>query len=122
MMMTLQDMVDEVRDGLETKLRVRGRSLEAQIRKAGRLLPRGVQKDATYLAQSIALTEHPKLARMVDMPKASRAHRNVLSYLEGTDMAAQRRGMALNIAAAVVFALLVTGGLVLFVLVQRGFV
>jgi len=122
MMMTLQEMVDEVRDGLEAKLRMRGRSLEVQIRKAGRLLPRGIRKDATYLAQSVAMTDHPKLARMVDLSKASRAHRNVLAYLEGTNMVAQRRGMALNIVAAITFALLVTAGLVLFVLVQRGFV
>lgn len=120
--MTLQHMVDEVREGLKDKLRVRGRSLGAQVRKADRLLPRRVRSDATYLAQAVGLVDNPKLARMVDMPKARQAHRNVLAYLEGVDMTAQRRGMALSIVASIGFALLVTGILVLFVLVQRGFV
>jgi len=122
MMLTVQDMVDEVRDALDSKLRVRGPSLEAQIRKAGRLLPRRVRRDAMFLAQCVGLAANPKLARMIDMPRAKHAHRNVLAHLEGVDMMAQRRGMALNIIASIAFALLVTGGLVLFVLVQRGLV
>ena len=119
---TLQQMVDEVREGLDDKLRMRGRSLDAQVRKAGRLLPRGVRHDATYLAQAVVLADNPKLARMVDMAKASRAHRNVMDFLEGYDLDARRRTTALNLVTSIAFALLVTGLLVLFVLVQRGFV
>ncbi len=119
--LTLQQMVGEVRAGLDRKLRVRGRSLEAQIRKAGRLLPRAIKRDATYLARALPLAGNPKLARMVDMEKARQAHRNVLAFLEGIDLAAQRRTAALNLLASIAFALLVTGSLLLFVLVQRGF-
>ncbi len=120
--MTLQQMVDEVQAALESKLRVRGRSLDAQIRKAGRLLPRRVRGDATYLAQAVALSENPKLQRMVDMARAKLAHRRVLDFVEGIDLGARRRTAALNMIASIAFALLVTGALLLFVLVQRGFV
>ena len=120
--MSLQEMAEDVRAGLESKLRVRGRSLQAQIRKAGRLLPRHVRRDATYLAQGAELATNPKLAKMVDMAKARQAHRKVLAYLDTVDIAAQRRDAALQLAASIAFALLVTAGLVVFVLWQRGFI
>ena len=121
MALTLQQMVDEIRPLFEQKLRVRGRSLGAQVRKAGRLLPRSAKRDAHYLAQALALAENPKLARMVDMAKAKQAHRNVMTFLDEIDLGARRGTAALKMITSIVFALLVTGILVLFVLVQRGF-
>lgn len=120
--MTVQDMVAELQEAFSDKLRLRGRTLEVQIRKAGRKLPRAVRRDATYLAQAVTLLDNPKLARMVDMTRAGKAHRNVLAYVETVDVGAERREVALGVAASVAFALLVTAGLVLVVLVQRGFV
>jgi len=122
MAMDLQQMVDEVSEALADKLRVRGGSLDAQIHRAGRLLPRRVRQDATYLAQGITLVQNPKLAKMFDMAKARKAHRNVLAHIDTVDMGAQRRDAALNLVASIAFALLVTGCLLLFVLWQRGFV
>lgn len=119
---TLQQMVDEVRAAMETQLRVRGKSLDAQIRKAGRLLPRRVRHDATYLAQGATLAENPKLSKMIDMAKAQKAHRSVLAYLDSVDIGAQRRDAALNLVASIAFALLVTGVLLVFVLWARGFI
>lgn len=122
MTLTLQQMVDEVREGLAKALRVRGSSLDVQIRKAGRRLPRAVRDDATYLAQTVGLAGNPKLAKMIDMQKAQRAHARVLAFLQTVDVGAARRNTALQIAASIALALLVTGVLLLFVLVQRGFV
>ena len=122
MTLTMHQMVDEVRAALAEKLRVRGRSLAVQVRKAGRRLPRAVRRDAVYLVQTIGLVDNPKLARMIDMRRAQLAHRNILVFLETVDVAAERRGIALQIAASIALALLVTGLLLLFVLVQRGFV
>ncbi|WP_168769179.1 hypothetical protein [Yoonia maricola] len=118
----MQQMVDEVREAMESDLHVRGRSLEVQIRKAGRLLPRRVRQDATYLAQGVAVAANPKLARMVDMAKARQAHRRIVAYLGTVDIGAQRRNAALNLVASIAFALLMTGVLLLFVLWQRGFI
>ncbi len=122
MKLTLQQMVDEVRAGLQEKLRVRGRSLEAQIKRAGRQLPRRVRGDATYLAQALLLSENPKLLRMVDMAKARQAHQNVLAFLKTIDLTARRWTAFLSVIASIAFGLLVTGGLLLFILWARGFV
>ena len=122
MTLTMHQMVDEVRAALADKLRVRGRSLAVQVHKAGRRLPRAVRRDAVYLVQTIGLVDNPKLARMIDMRRAQLAHRNILAFLETVDVAAERRGIALQIAASIALVLLVTGLLLLFVLVQRGFV
>ncbi len=112
----------EISTLLEDKLRVRGKTLAAQLRKAGRRLPRGVRRDATFIVQSSVLTDNPKLARMVDSKKLRQAHRNVVSHLEKVDLSQQRRTAALNMIASIAFAILFTAVLVLFVLVQRGFV
>ena len=122
MALTMHQMVDEVRAGLADKLRVRGRSLAVQVRKAGRRLPRAVRRDAVYLVQTVGLADNPKLARMIDMARAQAAHRNILQFLQTVDVAAERRGIALQIIASTALAILVTGILLLIVLVQRGFV
>ena len=122
MALTMHQMVDEVRAALADKLRVRGRSLAVQVRQAGRRLPRAVRRDAVYLVQTVGFAANPKLARMIDMRRAQAAHRNILLFLETVDVAAERRGLALQIAASIAFAILVTGILLLYVLVQRGFV
>jgi hypothetical protein len=119
---TLEQMVDEVREGLQSALQVRGKSLEVQVRRAGRRLPRSIRSDAAYLAQSVGLAQNPKLAKMIDMSRVQRAHAAVLAHLETIDLASERKTAALNMIASIAFALLVTGVLVLFVLVQRGFV
>lgn len=118
----MHQIVDEVRAALADKLRVRGRSLAVQVRKAGRRMPRSVRRDATYLVQTIGLADNPKLARMIDMRRAQAAHRNILLFLDTVDVAAERRALGLQIAASIALAILVTGILLLYVLVQRGFV
>ncbi len=105
---TIEQMVAEVRAGLRAKLGLRDKTLAAQLRKGGRLLPRYVRRDATYLAQILPLAANPKLVRMIDQAKARQAHRNVLAYLDTIDLAAQRRNAALNMVASVAFGLLAT--------------
>jgi hypothetical protein len=122
MALTMPQMVEEVRAGLADKLRVRGRSLAVQVRKAGRRLPRAVRRDAVYLVQTVGLADNPKLARMIDMARAQAAHRNILQFLQTVDVAAERRGIALQIIASIALAILATGILLLIVLVQREFV
>ena len=69
----LQSQVDEIRKLMETRLRIRGKTLAQQVRKAGRLLPRNMRRDATYLVQAETVMAHPKLSRMVDGAKAHHA-------------------------------------------------
>lgn len=119
---TIEQMVAEVRAGLRAKLGLRGKTLAAQLRNGGRLLPRYVRHDATYLAQIAPLADNPKLARMIDQAKARQAHRSVLDHLDGIDLAAARRDGALNMVASIAFGLLVTLVLTIVVLWWRGFI
>ncbi|WP_394179278.1 hypothetical protein [Yoonia maritima] len=122
MVHTIEQQVAEIRGLLETKLRVRGPSLAAQVRKAGRALPRAVRRDLAFMVQSADLVKNPKLARMVDPQRAERAHRNTVAYLNTVDAREQRITAVINVAASIALAVLVTAAVVLYVLVQRGFV
>ena len=122
MAMTLDHIVTDVREGLATRLRVRGKTLAVQLHKAGRRLPRHVRRDLSYLVEAQKLATHPKLAARVDVRRATLARRNILAHLETVDLAAERWTMVLGVVASIAFAILVTGIILLFVLVQRGFV
>ena len=115
-------MVDEVHGTFAEKLGLRGRTLDRQIRKAGRLLPRTVRRDAVFLSQCLTVADNPKLAKMYDMNRATEAHANIMAYLDTIDPAAERRARAMSLFASIAFALLVTAGLVIFVLSRRGFI
>ncbi|WP_458791080.1 hypothetical protein [Yoonia sp. MH D7] len=104
---------------MEMRLRVRGKTLDAQVRKAGRLLPRSMRRDATYLAQAATVMNHPKLVRMVDKTKAKQAHGRLLRFLLATDPKDRAKGMLLNLLGSMAFIAIVVFIAVVFVMVQR---
>jgi hypothetical protein len=118
----IEQNIADIRALLETKLRVRGASLSVQIRKARRLLPRSVRSDLIYLVETAELSQNPKLLRMVDTARVARAHRNAVAFLEGVDLREQRITGFINVVATIALAILVTVALVIYVLVQRGYV
>ena len=107
---------------MASRLRVRGRTLEAQVRKAGRLLPKSVRRDATYLAQAATLMDHPKLSMMIDGAKATTAHARLVEFLASVDPKDRAKGQVLNFLGAVSLGLIVLFVLVIWILVQRGIV
>lgn len=76
----LQTQVDEIRDLMATRLRVRGRTLARQVQKAGRLLPKAERRAAVYLAQAETIMAHPKLSRMVDATKATKDYARLAEF------------------------------------------
>ncbi|KJZ19608.1 hypothetical protein [Loktanella sp. S4079] len=118
----VEQKVTELSALLEEKLRVRGSSFATQVRKAGRTLPRHIRRDMKYLIESAELVQNPKLARMVNEARVERAHRNAVAYLNSVDPWERRKTTILNITASVAFVLIVVGALLLYVLVQRGYV
>tara|TARA_R110002167_G_scaffold362650_1_gene582015 strand:- start:13447 stop:13818 length:372 start_codon:yes stop_codon:yes gene_type:complete len=118
----LQTQVDEIRQLMETHLRIRGKTLEQQVRKAGRLLPRALRRDATYLAQAATVMQHPKLARMVDRVKATSAHARLAQFLKSVDPKDRAKGRLLAWLGSLAFAFLVGVIITVVVLVQRGIV
>jgi hypothetical protein len=93
----LDTQIEELRALLRTRLSIRGKTLPAQIRKAGRLLPRAVRRDATFLAEAQAMMQNPKLARMVDPAKLDLAHKSVVTFLESVDPKERRKDRLLGL-------------------------
>ena len=117
---SLIDQIDDLRDMMARRLRVRGRTFEAQVRKAGRSLPKAVRRDAVYLAQAEQLAQHPKLSMMVDAEKAAKAHSNVSTFLNGIDPRDRAKGRILNWLGSIAFVLIVAFVLAIWIMVDRG--
>lgn len=111
---------DAIRVLIEERLRIRARTLDLQLRKAGRSIPKSVQRDAHYLAQAGVLTQNPKLARMIDATKADRAYANVTAYLKTVDPGARRKDAVLRTTAVIALNLLLISGVTIWYLWWRG--
>ncbi|MBQ2260607.1 MAG: hypothetical protein II336_04495 [Loktanella sp.] len=114
--------VEKIRALLDQRLGVRARTFEAQVRKARRLLPRGLRRELVYFAQAQALADNPKLQRMIDRARLEAAYTNAVYFLERADIGQRRRTAALGVAASIAFGLLITAIVVLVVVVQRGLI
>ena len=123
--MTPQDLAPltaDIRALLEARLRVRGATLDKQIHRAGRLLPRKVRAEAAFLAQASTLVQNPKLARMISADRVGRAHLAVSRYLLSVDPKERAKTKALNYAGFIAFNALVLSGVIIAILVWRGIV
>ncbi|MFG5383084.1 hypothetical protein [Yoonia sp. R2-816] len=118
----LPTYIEEIRTLMETQMWVKGRDLRAQTRRAGRRLPRRIRRDLKFLIDAEKINANPKLGRMVDDKRAARAHANIVAHLKAMNPRAALWTLVLNIAASVALALIVIFVVVLYVLVQRGFV
>ncbi|KIN61995.1 hypothetical protein Z946_851 [Sulfitobacter noctilucicola] len=99
--------VEAVKALLHAKFGIKQRPLSRMILKAGRRLPRRVQKQAQVLVEAERFGAHPKLARQMDGARVSQAYNVCVTYLDGIDVADRRKGRILGIAGAIVFNLLV---------------
>lgn len=118
----IETQIREISDLLGDKLGVKGKTLETQSRRIGRLLPKKLRRDVTYLAQAQVLSQNPKLLRMVDELKVRQAHRVLVDYLQTIDPADRRKGALLSALGIVVFNLLVVFVVLVAVLRWRGIV
>lgn len=118
---TIQQMADRVAALMEQKLRVGGKGLAVKVRKAGRRLPKNVRVAAEALAQAVEMAQSARLMHQIDMELVAEAYDICLKHLGGVDLADRRKGVAVGIAASVMFSLLAVAGLVLIVMRWRGF-
>lgn len=105
----------------EERLGLRGGSLDRQVRRAGRGLPRAIAREARYLAQAESLAANPRLWRQVDPVRLQAAHRIVCDHLRGIDPRERRKTRIIGVASSAAFNLLAVTALVLVVLVWRGY-
>lgn len=119
-MVSIEELAASIAKGIEEKLHVRGADLATQLRRAGRLMPRHVRRDAQAVADALPLAGNPKLARRIDLPRLEASERRVMAWLKTVDPNKRRVDLAFSVLGSVgfsVFAVLV--GLVA-VLVWRG--
>ena len=103
-------------------MRVKGRDLRQQMRRAGRRLPRRQRRDLAYLIETEKIAQNPKLGRMVNDDKVAKAHANLVQYLNALNPREAMWNTVLHITASIALVLIVTFVIVVYVLVQRGFV
>ena len=114
--------ISEIRILMEKQLRVKGRDLQQQTRRAGRRLPRKVRRDLAFLIKSEKIGQNPKLSRMLDNEKLRKAHANIVQHLEKLDPREALFNMILGIVASIALMLIVVFVVLLYVLVKRGYV
>jgi hypothetical protein len=119
---TVQQMADRVSQLLEERLRIRGATLAARLRSAGRRLPRKVREAGDALAEAVEMMQNPRLMHQVDDETVATAYDICVRHLTTINPAAARKGLILDMAARVAFALLVVAVLLVSVLYWRGFV
>lgn len=94
--------------------------LRTMLRRRGGALPRRQRKAAERLAALQQKAMVPRVARQIDTAPALRDHAEIVKYLRPLGAGRRWSNSATNIAAAVMFGLMLLGAVVLWVLVWRG--
>lgn len=119
---TVQQMADRVSELLGERLRVKGDTLEARLKKAGRRLPRKVRDAGAVLVQATQMIRNPKLLHLVDDAVVAEAYDICLRHLNTVNPNEAMKTLVLGIAAHIAFSLLVVGALVVATLYWRGLI
>ena len=122
MSMTDDHQLLELNGLLTDRLRVRGRNFSTKMHRARRLLPRHLRADARYLEWAAPILVHPKLSRMVDPTRLSRARSAVTAHLKTIDRKERRKEFWLNWAAFVAFIICLTAGVAIWISWSRGLI
>lgn len=117
----VEQLVERVFTLLREKLGVRGGSLEARVRRAGRILPRHVRVAARELVSADQMAQEPKMLLRLDPSRVSAAYETCTNHLEGIDEKALKSKAIFEFAATVIVQVLVIGAIALAVLHWRGF-
>jgi len=107
---------------IEERLGVRGRGLEAKLRRAGRRLPRWLRREASQLVEAERLMSHPKLMMQADPTALDRAFQHCETWLKTVDPAERRKSRILGFLGVNAANLLIVAGLFIAYLVWAGYV
>ena len=100
-------LIDTVRAALRDKEGIGGRNLAVALRKARHRLPRRIFRQGQILGRAEGMVGHPKLVLTLDHDALRKAGSEVLSYLEGIDVADRRKGWWLSLLGGLAFNILV---------------
>ncbi len=118
--MDLRAQSDHLARLMGERLDVTGNGFEARLAHAGKRLPRHIRADGRLVAEALALAEHPKLSRQIDQRRLKRACKRLERHLLSVDPWERRKAVLLNWLAGIAFALLVVGGIALWLMHRRG--
>ena len=113
---------DEVRNLIEQRLRIKGRTLEKALSRAGRLLPKWAHREGRYLAQAMQFNDHPKLRLMIDQAKVEKAHKALVAHLKTIDPSERRTTRILGVLGVISFNLILVVAAFVTFLIWRGYV
>lgn len=112
---------DEVQSLIEERLRIKGRTLETTLARAGRLLPKWAHREGRYLAQASQLMAHPKLRLMIDEAKAVKARDLLVAHLKDIDPKERRKTRVLGVLGVISFNLIIVFAALMAYLLWRGY-
>ncbi len=118
----VNEYADEVRNLIEERLRIKGRTLEKALTRAGRLLPNWAQREGRYLARATQFMDHPKLRLMIDEAKLKKAHGSLVAYLKSIDPVERRKTRILGTLGVISFNLILVATAFVSYLIWRDFV
>ena len=118
----VSQLVMQIYDLMGEKLRVKGASLRARVKKAGRLLPRSVRRAAGELIEAQDMAENPTLATRLDPDAVTKAHQTCLRYLKEIDPKAAKSRARYNFAALISAQFLLIVTLAITFMRWRGFI
>ena len=119
---TVEARAERVAKLIEERLGVRGRGLETKLRRAGRMLPNWVRREAERIVEARRLVQHPKLMRQTDPQALERAAERCERWLKSIDPWERRKDRILGFLAVNAFNLIVIAAAFVAFLVWRGYV
>ncbi len=96
--------------------------MEAQLRRAGRALPRNVRQAAKDMVDAERMSQEPKMLRHLDSQRVSAAYDICVVHLDGIDGKALKIKALFGFGATVIVQLAVIGAVFVAVLHWRGYI
>ena len=107
-----QTKIARLQQALADRMRLRGPTLERQLRRAGRRLPRRPRRAAAIILGAQDWMAHAKLARVLDMDQVDRAFADMHAYLGTLNPQEARKTTLLRLAGGIVLNLTLLAGLI----------
>lgn len=118
---SIQQMAERVSILLTERLQIKGQDLADKLRRGGGRLPRKVRRAAQEIATANELSYNPKLLLQISEEKVAENYDICVKYLTKLNKGYRLRGVLLGLSTSILFSLVAVVGLVLAVLVWRGF-
>ena len=107
-----QGRIAGLQQALTDRMHLRGATLERQLRRAGRRLPRRQRRAAAIILGAQDWMAHAKLARVLDTSQVNRAFADLHAYLDTLNPQEARKTALLRLTGGIVLNLMMLAGLI----------